>query len=71
MPSCQQDLSHHFRFDHGELDSCRRSYDDQSLRWMDREFMVQLALDPILRLVRPLLPPSPGGLSSPERIDNG
>ncbi|MEA5413657.1 hypothetical protein [Synechococcus sp. BA-132 BA5] len=70
VPSGNHLISRHFSFDSGELEAYRQLHVDQSLRWMDSEFMFQLALDQILRLVRPLLP-SGGDAPTPQRIDNG
>ena len=70
VPSGNHLISRHFSFDSGELEAYRQLHVDQSLRWMDSEFMFQLALDQILRLVRLLLP-SGCDAPTPQRIDNG
>ncbi len=69
VPSGNQLISRHFSFDSGELEAYRQLHVDQSLRWMDSEFMFQLALDQILRLVRPLLP-SGCEAPTPQQIDH-
>ena len=69
VPSGNHLISRHFSFDSGELEAYRQLHVDQSLRWMDSEFMFQLALDQILRMVQPLLP-SGGDVPTPQRINN-
>lgn len=69
VPSCDLPISRHFSFDTEELEAYRQLHVDQSLRWMDSEFMFQLALDQILRLVLPLLPTGCDP-QTPQQIDN-
>ena len=70
IPSCNQHVSRHFCFDSQELEAYRQHHADQSLRWLDSEFMFQLALDQILQLIRPLLPDGTEA-AAVEPIDNG
>ncbi len=69
VPGCDLPISRHFSFDTEELEAYRQLHADQSLRWMDSEFMFQLALDQLLRLVLPLLP-SGYEVQTPQPIDN-
>lgn len=64
-------ISRHFSFDSFELETYRQLHIDQSLRWLDTEFMFQLALDQILREVATLLSGAPGALNKVEDIDRG
>jgi hypothetical protein len=64
-------ISRHFRFDTLELENYRQLHIDQSLRWMDTEFMFQLALDQILREVATLISGAPGAPNRVEEIDRG
>lgn len=70
VPGASAPLSRHFRFDSRELEVYRQQHADHSLRWMDSEFMFELALDQILRLVIPMLPLEGSGMPTPERIGN-
>lgn len=70
LPGAAAPLSHHVRFDARELEAYRQQHADHSLRWMDSEFMFELALDQILRLVMPLLQRDGIVSSMPERIDD-
>jgi hypothetical protein len=71
VPGCAMPISRHFCFDCGELETYRQLHVDQSLRWMDTEFMFQLALDQILREVASLISFAPGALNRVEAIDRG
>ena len=71
VPNIRQPISRHLRFDSEELEAYRQHHVDQSLRWMDSEFMFQLALDQILLQLLPLLPAPTDPLNHPQRIDNG
>lgn len=64
-------ISRHFSFDSFELETYRQLHIDQSLRWLDTEFMFQLALDQIQREVATLLSCAPGALNKVEDIDRG
>ena len=63
-------ISRHFRFDSAELGAYRQLHTDQSLGWMDSEFMFQLSLDQILREVAALAPDHPELLSTIELVDS-
>ena len=70
VPGCTAPISHHFSFNSRELQSYRQLHSDQSLRWMDSEFMFQLGLDRMLRQVTPLMPLTAGDLSLPQQLDH-
>lgn len=70
VPGSTAPISRHFSFDSRELESYRQRHADQSLRWMDPEFMFELALDQLLRQVTPLMPLITGGLTTPQQIDH-
>jgi hypothetical protein len=63
-------ISRHFRFDSAELEAYRQLHTDQSLGWMDSEFMFQLSLDQILREVAALAPDHPELLNTIELVDS-
>lgn len=69
-PNGNKPLSRHLSFDCQELEAYRQLHLDQSLRWMDSEFMFQLALDQMQRLISSLLPAEQGALAPVERIDD-
>lgn len=71
VPGCEMPISRHFSFDSVELETYRQLHIDQSLRWLDTEFMFQLALDQILREVATLLSVASGALNKVEVIDRG
>jgi hypothetical protein len=73
VPGIEKPISRHFRFDSCELEAFRQLHVDHSLRWMDTEFMFQLALDQILRAVAALISESDaaGALNRIEAIDSG
>ena len=70
LPHESQLISRHFRFDSQELETYRQLHADQSLRWMDSEFMFQLALDLMLGQIRPLLACNQEPISVPQRLDD-
>lgn len=70
LPHESQLISRHFRFDSQELETYRQLHADQSLRWMDSEFMFQLALDLMLGQIRPLLACNQESISVPQRLDD-
>ena len=63
-------ISRHFCFDSQELETYRQLHADQSLRWMDSEFMFQLALDLMLGQIRPLLACNPEPMSVTDRLED-
>lgn len=71
VPGCEMPISRHFRFDSQELEAYRQLHVDQSLRWMNTEFMFQLALDQIVREVVTLLSEAESALNNVEAIDSG
>lgn len=70
VPNIRQPISRHLRFDSEELEAYRQHHVDQSLRWMDSEFMFQLAVDQILAQLLPLLPSRSEPLNLPHQIDH-
>lgn len=64
-------ISRHFRFNIDELETYRQLNADQSLRWMDTEFMFQLALEQIVREVALLVPDRAATLANVEPVDAG
>jgi hypothetical protein len=71
VPGCEVAISRHFRFESYELENYRQLHIDQSLRWLDTEFMFKLALDQILREVATLISSTPGEPNRVEEIDHG
>ncbi|QVL54210.1 MAG: hypothetical protein KFB97_07990 [Cyanobium sp. M30B3] len=71
VPGCSAPIGRHFSFNSRELQCYRQLHSDQSLRWMDSEFMFELALDLLLSQVTPLMPRMAGGLSLPQQLDHG
>jgi hypothetical protein len=69
LPGCEMPISRHFRFDIEELESYRQLHDDQSLRWLDTEFMFQLSLDQIQRQIAPSVSSTSSAYSNPEAVD--
>jgi len=70
LPQESQLISRHFRFDSQELETYRQLHAEQSLRWMDSEFMFQLALDLMIGQIRPLLACNQEPISVPQRLDD-
>lgn len=71
VPGSEAPISRHFRFEIDELEAYRQLHADQSLRWMDTDFMFNLAIDQILREVAALAPAGLVDQSRIERVDNG
>jgi hypothetical protein len=63
-------ISRHFHFESYELENYRQLHMDQSLRWLDTEFMFQLALDQIMREVATLISRTHGEPNRVEEIDH-
>ena len=59
LPDLAQLISRSFRFDIQELETYRQLQADPSLRWMDAEFMFQLAIDQMVGQISPLLACNP------------
>jgi hypothetical protein len=70
LPDQAQLISRHFRFDSQELETYRQLQADPSLRWMDTEFMFQLALDLMVGQIRPLLANNPEYPSVPQQLED-
>lgn len=69
LPGHPQPFSRHFNFDTPEITIFRQRHPDHSLDWLDSQFMLQLALDQVLRLIPDWLPYPADSLPFPERID--
>jgi len=68
LPDQPRLISRHFRFDSQELETYRQLQADPTLRWMDTEFMFQLALDLMLGQIRSLFTGNPEHTSVPQQL---
>jgi hypothetical protein len=69
LPDHPQPFSCHFSFDQSDLQTFRQAHPERSLSWLDSGFMLELALDQLLRRVPGWLPCPADSLGAVDAID--
>jgi hypothetical protein len=69
LPGHAEPFTRHFGFDAPEILQFRQQNPGQSLDWLDSDFMLNLAIQQVLRQIPEWLPCARDELGQPERID--